>query len=91
MTDAGPAFTFLSVEDVISLHEDAIKTWGGTHGIRDRGLLESAFGAATNVAPYEEAADIYDVAAAYAYHIAQNQAFLDGNQRAGLPSSLISI
>jgi death-on-curing protein len=87
VTDAGPAFTFLSVEDVLSLHEDAINTWGGTHGIRDRGLLESAVAAAQNVALYEEAADIYDVAAAYAYHIAQNQAFLDGNKRAGLASA----
>ena len=53
--------------------EDAINTWGGTHGIRDRGLLESAVGAATNVALYDQAADIYDIAAAYAYHLAQNQ------------------
>jgi death-on-curing protein len=87
VTDAGPAFTFLSVEDVLSLHEDAINTWGGTHGIRDRGLLESAVGAATNVTLYEEAADIYDVAAAYAYHVAQNQPFLDGNKRAGLAAA----
>lgn len=34
MTDADPTFTFLSVEDVLSLHEDAIDAWGGTHGIR---------------------------------------------------------
>ncbi len=33
VTDAGPAFAFLTVEDVLSLHEDAINTWGGTHGI----------------------------------------------------------
>jgi prophage maintenance system killer protein len=66
MTGPGPAFTFLTVEDLLSLHDDAIDTWGGTHGIRDRGLLESAVGAATNVALYDEAADIHDVAAAYA-------------------------
>jgi death-on-curing protein len=73
VTDAGPAFTFLSIEDVLSLHEDAIDTWGGTHGIRDRGLLESAVAVARNVALYEESADPCEVAAAYAYHIAQNQ------------------
>jgi death-on-curing protein len=84
VTDADPTFTFLSVEDVLSLHEDAIDAWGGTHGIRDRGLLESAVGAAINVALYDAAADAYDVAAAYAYHVAQNQPFLDGNKRAGL-------
>ncbi len=87
MTDEGPAFTFLSVEEVLSLHEDAINTWGGTYGIRDRALLESAVGAARNVATYDETADIYDVAAAYAYHVAQNQAFLDGNKRAGLATA----
>lgn len=50
MTDAGLVLTFLSVEDVLSLHEDGINTWGGTHGIRDRGVLESAVAAAQNVA-----------------------------------------
>jgi len=87
VTDAGLAFTFLTVEDVLSLHEDAINSWGGTHGIRDRGLLESAVGAATNVALYNEAADVYNVAAAYAYHVAQNQPFLDGNKRAGVAAA----
>ena len=66
MTDEGPAFTFLALEDVLSLHEDAINTWGGTHGIRDRALLESAVGAARNVAIYDETADVFEVAAAYA-------------------------
>jgi death-on-curing protein len=85
VTDAGPAFTFLTVEDVLSLHEDAINTWGGTHGIRDHGLLESAVGSATNVALYDEAANIYDDAAAYAYHVAQNQPFLDGTSALASP------
>jgi hypothetical protein len=53
VTDVEPTFTFLSAEDVLSLHEDAIDAWGGTHGIRDRGLLESAVGAAMNVALYD--------------------------------------
>lgn len=82
--EEGPAFTFLSVEDVLSLHAAAIETWGGTQGVRDLGLLESAVGAAANVALYDEAADLYDIAAAYAYHVAENQPFLDGNKRAGL-------
>lgn len=42
MTDA-PAFTFLTVQDVLSLHEDAINTWGGTHGIRDGVAAAAAF------------------------------------------------
>jgi hypothetical protein len=48
-----------------------VKSLKGTHGIRARGLLESAVGAATNVAMYDETANIYDVAAAYAYHVAR--------------------
>jgi death-on-curing protein len=84
VTDAEPTFTFLSVEDLLSLHEDAIDAWGGTHGNRDRALLESALGAAMNVPFYDAAADVYDVAAAYAFQVAQNQPFLDGNKRAGL-------
>lgn len=39
------------------------------------------------MALYDEAADIYDVAAAYAYNVAQNQPFLDGNKRAGLAAA----
>jgi len=39
------------------------------------------------VALYDQAADIYDIAAAYAYHQAQNQPFLDGNKRAGLAAA----
>jgi hypothetical protein len=58
VTDAQPSFTFLSFEDVLSLREEVINIWGGTHGIRGRGLLESAVGAAANVALYDEAADI---------------------------------
>ncbi len=54
------------------------------HGIRDRGLRESAVRAAMNLALYNPAADLYDVAAAYAYHVAENQPVLDGNKRAGL-------
>ena len=40
------------------------------------------------MALYDEAADIHDVAAAYAYHVAQNQPFLDGNKRAGLAAAV---
>jgi death-on-curing protein len=83
----GPGFTFLTVDDVLSLHADGIETWGGTHGIRDQGLLESAVAAPQNLALYGYAVDIFDIAAAYAYHVPQNQPFLDGNKRAGLAAA----
>ena len=53
---------------------------GGTGGIRDAGLLESALAAAENRHHYE-AADTVSCAAAYAYHLVQAHAFINGNKR----------
>jgi death-on-curing protein len=86
VTDLGPAFTFLTVEDVLSLHEDAINTWGGTHGIRDRGLLESAVGAAMKVAVRRGRGHSLHRGRVRVY-VAQNQPFLDGNKRAGVAAA----
>jgi len=71
--------TFLSVDDVLQLHEDVLAADGGAEGLRDRGLLDSAvhapqasFGGAWLVG------DLFDMAAAYMFHIASNHAFVDG-------------
>jgi death-on-curing protein len=53
------------------------------------GLLESAVHAAQNVAAYVEDWDLCDLAAAYIFHLAENQPFLDGNKRAALASGLV--
>ena len=81
---------FLSVEDVLELHQIQLERFGGGAGIRDRGALESAvaqpqasFGG-TFVHP-----DLFSMAAAYAFDIAQNQPFVDGNKRAGLAAALV--
>jgi len=79
---------FLSFEKVAEIHQDAIKQFGGTLGIRDRGSLESAIFHPQNVYFYGTG-DLFDIAAAYAYHIAEAQAFLDGNKRAAMGSALI--
>lgn len=74
---------FLSFEEVEEIHRDAIEQFGGTLGIRDKGSLESAIFHPQNVYFYG-GGDLFDIAAAYAYHIAEAQAFLDGNKRAAV-------
>src|SRR5215208_6193740 len=81
---------FLSVEDVIQIHDEQIAAYGGATGVRDQGLLESAV--AMPRASFGEAylhEDLAHMAAAYAFHIAQNQPFLDGNKRTGLVAALV--
>ena len=80
---------FLTVEEVIAIHADQIARYGGDPGLRDRGLLESAVHAARNVAAYGESLDLCDLAAAYVFHLAENQSFIDGNKRAALASALV--
>jgi death-on-curing protein len=71
---------FLDFEAVERIHRDSLRRYGGTDGVRDRGLVESALGAALNTYWYGNG-DLFDIAASYAFHIAQAQAFLDGNKR----------
>lgn len=62
------------------IHTDQIATHGGAYGLRDEGLLVSALARAQNRYGYE-AADIYQLAAAYGFGIAKNHPFIDGNKR----------
>lgn len=71
---------FLRKSEVIALQVILINTFGGLHGLRDEGALESALSAPENRAYYEEA-DLVACAAAYAYHLTEAHAFLDGNKR----------
>lgn len=81
---------FLTIEEVIQIHDDLIKEYGGLHGIRDIGLLVSAIEMpkATMFGEYLHES-IYDKASAYLYHIVCNHPFLDGNKRTGAASALI--
>jgi death-on-curing protein len=71
---------FLKKDEVMELHARAIDAFGGSHGLRDEGALESALIAAENRHFYAEA-DVIGCAAAYAYHLTQAHAFIDGNKR----------
>ena len=77
---AGEPLIFLTKDEVIELHARAIDAFGGSHGLRDEGALVSALVAAENRHFYAEA-DVLGCAAAYAYHLTQAHAFIDGNKR----------
>ena len=67
---------------IIATHEAAIAENGGFSGFRDERLFDSALARPVNLFAYE-LCDIFDLAAAYAFGIVKNHAFLDGNKRTG--------
>jgi death on curing protein len=78
---------FLSVAFVEILHQDSIARFGGTLGLRDRASLEAAVGQPLNTFFYGSG-DLFEIAAAYAFHIAEAQAFLDGNKRTAVAAAM---
>ena len=66
--------------DVLTVHARLIAETGGTSGLSDEALLESALAAANNRYHYE-GADVVSCAATYAYHLTQSHVFFDGNKR----------
>lgn len=80
---------FLELRHVLALHTRALAIYGGSEGIRDRGLLESAIAMPQMSFDGEYLhADLYEMAAAYAFHIAENQPFIDGNKRTAILAAL---
>lgn len=79
---------FLLVEEVEVLHHRSIARYGGTLGLRDRGGLEAAVNQPRNIFHYGQG-DLFDIAAAYAFHIAESQAFLDGNKRTAVAAAFV--
>ena len=74
---------WIDSELTIAIHNQQIAEHGGSDGLRDRGLLESALARPQNVHAYEPEADIAALAAAYAFGIVKNHPFVDGNKRSG--------
>ena len=66
---------------LLLLHDESLAEHGGSAGLRDEGLLESALARARNLAAYEKP-DLADLAAAYGVGLAKNHPFVDGNKRA---------
>ena len=77
--------TWLTGELVKAIHDHQLRLFGGPPGLRDQGALESALGRPVNKWAYESA-DLAELAAAYAFGIARNHPFVDGNKRAALLS-----
>ena len=82
--------TFLSLAEILEIHHDQIERYGGTGGLRDLGLLQSALAmpAAAFGGQYLHG-DLYEMAAAYLFHIVQNHPFLDGNKRTGAVAAIV--
>jgi death on curing protein len=68
---------------VLAIHDEQLVAHGGSAGVRDTALLESALNRPLNKRNYENA-DLPELAAAYAYGIARNHPFIDGNKRTAL-------
>ncbi len=81
---------FLSVEQVSAIHAAMIERYGGHPGIRDRGMLASAVAMPPAAFGGEFVhADVFEMAAAYLFHIVGNHPFVDGNKRAGAASAIV--
>lgn len=82
--------TFLTLDEVVEIHRDQIDRYGGTAGIRDLGMLQSALAQpAASFGGQFLHANPFEMAAAYLFHLVQNHPFIDGNKRVGLVSALV--
>ena len=71
---------WIDQEVVLAIHDQQIAEHGGTNGVRDMGLIESALARPRNLAGYS-VSDVFELAAEYGYGIARNHGFIDGNKR----------
>ena len=74
-------FPWINRHALLLLHGESLVLHGGAPGIRDEGLLESALMRPENLVAYGKP-DVFDCAAAYAFGLAKNRPFIDGNKRA---------
>lgn len=79
---------WLSVDLVVDIHSEQLALFGGPDGIRDRGLLESALARPLNKFAYGDD-DLASLAASYAFGIARNHPFVDGNKRVAFAAFLV--
>lgn len=79
---------FLRENEVLEIHKEQIEAFGGDSGIRDVGMLQSALSRPISKWQYESAS-IFQLAAAYAFGIAKNHPFVDGNKRTAFMSAYV--
>lgn len=81
---------FLDLDRVLRTHRSLIEHYGGAEGLRDAGLLHSAIAMPQmSFGGNFLHKDLFEMAAAYLYHIVQNHPFLDGNKRTGAAAAII--
>jgi death-on-curing protein len=82
--------TFLALDEIVAIHRDQIERYGGSPGVRDWGLLQSALAmpAATYGGHFLHV-DLCEMAAAYLFHIVRNHPFVDGNKRVGAVAAYV--
>ncbi|GAB7140337.1 type II toxin-antitoxin system death-on-curing family toxin [Deferribacterales bacterium RsTz2092] len=68
---------------VLSINEEIVTQYGGTSGVRDYGLLESALNRADTIRHYKPTANIFELVASVSYSLIKNHPFFDGNKRVG--------
>jgi death-on-curing protein len=79
---------FLTLDEVLRIHARSLVEHGGSDGTRDPGLVESALASAKN-SFCSANGDLFEVAASYAFHLAESQAFIDGNKRTAVVAALV--
>ena len=79
---------WIDEQDVLAIHRRQLAEHGGGDGVRDMGLLQSALARPLNAFHYNKVISLARLAAAYAFGIAKNHAFIDGNKRTALVVSL---
>ena len=77
-------------EAVVATHERLLSEFGGATGIRDAGLLDSALARPENLQAYGTPS-IFELAAAYAFGVAKNHPFVDGNKRTGFTVAIVCL
>jgi death-on-curing protein len=86
-TSRGGEPRWLTYDQVIAIHSRQLRRFGGAAGLRDEGLLRSAIERPINKWHYEQA-QLPEPAAAYAFGLAKNHAFVDGNKRMAFMSMM---
>jgi death on curing protein len=80
---------FLKLDEVLQIHARSLAKHGGSDGIREPGLVASALASAENTFHYGRG-DVFDIAATYAFHLAEAQAFTDGNKRTAVVAAFMT-
>jgi len=80
------SFRWINRQALVLLHDESLAIHGGVAGLRDEGLFESALARPQNLAAYGSP-DVFECAAAYAFGLARNHPFVDGNKRAAFLAS----